>query len=72
VDGVLDGSIEGTGDINSNGDHVLIGANAGDAWRYWHGLIDDVRVYSYALSEAQVKEVYASKGPGPNPKPPME
>ncbi len=72
VNGVLDASIEGTGEINSNGDYVLIGANAGDGWNYWYGLIDDVRVYSYALSEAQVKEVYTGKGPGPNGKPPME
>lgn len=72
VDGVLDASIEGTGEMNTNDDYVLIGANAGDAWRYWHGLIDDVRVYSYALSEAQVKEIYAGRGPGPNKKLPLE
>jgi len=69
VDGVLDASVEGTGNINSNNDYVLIGANAGDQWRYWHGLIDDVRVYSYALSAEQIKELYAGRGPGPNRKP---
>jgi len=72
VDGVLDASIEGAGEINSTGDYVLIGANAGDAWNYWRGLIDDVRVYSYALTETQVKELYAGRGPGPNEKPHME
>jgi serine/threonine protein kinase/thiol-disulfide isomerase/thioredoxin len=69
VDGVLDTSIEGAGNLNSNDDYVLIGANAGDQWRYWRGLIDDVRVYSYALSEEQIKELYAGRGPGPNIKP---
>ncbi len=33
------------------------------------GLIDDVRVYSYALSEAEIKELYAGRGPGPIEKP---
>ena len=37
--------------------------------RYFCGLIDDVRIYSYALSEAEVKEVYAGRGPGPNERP---
>ncbi|MHC4603042.1 MAG: protein kinase domain-containing protein [Planctomycetota bacterium] len=31
----------------------------------WNGLIDDVRIYSYALSEAEVKALYAGDGPGP-------
>jgi WD40 repeat protein/serine/threonine protein kinase len=35
----------------------------------WDGLIDDVRIYSYALSEAEVKELYAGRGPGPNERP---
>lgn len=72
VDGVLDASIEGSGKINANNANVLIGANAGDFWRFWYGLIDDVRVYSYALSAEQVREVHAGKGPGPNKKSPLE
>ena len=35
----------------------------------FNGGIDEVRVYSYALSEAEVKEVYAGRGPGPNERP---
>jgi hypothetical protein len=65
VDGVLDASVEGAGTLNANDDDVLIGANAGDAWRYWHGRIDDVRVYNHALSEEEVKALHAGKGPGP-------
>jgi WD40 repeat protein len=33
------------------------------------GKIDDVRIYSYALGEAEVKELYAGRGPGPNERP---
>jgi serine/threonine protein kinase/tetratricopeptide (TPR) repeat protein/thiol-disulfide isomerase/thioredoxin len=69
VDGVLDASVEGVGTVNANDDYVLIGANAGDAWRYWRGLIDEVRVYSYALNEEEVKELCAGRGPAPIGKP---
>jgi hypothetical protein len=31
----------------------------------WDGLIDDVRIYSYSLSEAEIKALYAGRGPGP-------
>jgi len=29
----------------------------------WNGLIDDVRIYNYALSEAEIKALYAGKEP---------
>jgi tetratricopeptide (TPR) repeat protein len=29
------------------------------------GTVDDARIYSYALSEAEIKALYASRGPGP-------
>jgi thiol-disulfide isomerase/thioredoxin len=69
VDGVLDASVEGTGTVNVTDDYVLIGANAGDQWRYCHGLIDEVRVYSYALSEEEVQELSAGRGPASIAKP---
>ncbi len=31
----------------------------------WNGLIDDVRIYSYALSEAETKTLYTGKEPSP-------
>ncbi|MHC4641611.1 MAG: LamG domain-containing protein [Planctomycetota bacterium] len=31
----------------------------------WDGLIDDVRIYSYSLSEAEVKTLYVGKEPEP-------
>ncbi|MBW8040727.1 MAG: LamG domain-containing protein [Planctomycetes bacterium] len=30
-----------------------------------NGLIDDVRIYSYVLSEDEIKALYAGDGPGP-------
>jgi serine/threonine protein kinase/tetratricopeptide (TPR) repeat protein len=38
--------------------HVLIGENSSEKGHYWNGLIDDLRIYSYALSEAEVKALY--------------
>jgi serine/threonine protein kinase len=69
-DGILDGSISVRGAIPTNSHKVLIGEN--DEWmtpRYWNGMIDDVRIYSYALSEAEVKELYSGRGSGPNERP---
>ena len=71
VDGVEDtGSpVAYSGSIDTNVWEVMIGTNSEyRAWA-WNGLIDDVRIYSYALSEAEVKELYAGRGPGPNEKP---
>jgi len=65
VDGRLDVSAEATGRINTNSWEVLIGENAEQPGREWNGLMDDVRIYSYALSEAEIKALYAGKGPGP-------
>ncbi|MBA7479224.1 Serine/threonine-protein kinase PknD [subsurface metagenome] len=67
VDGVEDpkSPVAYTGSIDTNGWEVLIGENAEQPGREWNGLIDDVRIYSYALSEAEIKALYAGRGPGP-------
>ena len=65
MDGKLDVSGEATGTINTNSWEVLIGENAELPGRFWNGLIDDVRIYSYALSEAEIKALYAGDDPGP-------
>ncbi|MHC4912276.1 MAG: LamG domain-containing protein, partial [Planctomycetota bacterium] len=65
VDGILDVSAEATGRINTNPSGVLIGENAQRPAREWNGLIDDVRIYSYSLSEAEIKALCAGRGPGP-------
>ncbi len=55
IDGVLDVTQPATGLIAQSTYPIWIGANAQtDPSRYWKGLIDDLRVYNYGLSEAEV------------------
>jgi hypothetical protein len=61
VDGILDNSVNASGIINTNVFPVLIGENSERSGRDWNGLIDDVRIYSYALSEAEVKALFAGE-----------
>jgi hypothetical protein len=67
IDGALDVSSEASGEIGTNNWSVLIGANEEMAQpdRSFDGLIDDVRIYDYALSEAEIKALYGGQGPGP-------
>ena len=57
LDGVLDASIETAVNIGVNSSNVLIGENPEAAGRNWDGLIDDVRLYNRALSEAEITEL---------------
>ena len=61
IDGVLDSFQEAWGSINTNDLPVLIGENGTYNGRFWNGSIDDVRLYNYGLSEAQVKELSQGK-----------
>ncbi len=74
VDGELDSSSKASGRMNVNDFPVLIGANAqvgerlfraeeGLGGREWNGWIDDVRIYSYALSPEEVKMLCERKEP---------
>jgi hypothetical protein len=58
VDGKLDVSRPRTGLIGTNDFPVCIGENIELTGRCFHGLIDDVRIYNYALSEDEVAELY--------------
>ncbi|MBM4025475.1 MAG: hypothetical protein FJ280_08710 [Planctomycetes bacterium] len=58
VDGTLDASQEAWGAINTNDTPVQIGANTQMQDRFWNGLLDDVRIYNYGLSEAQIRRLY--------------
>ncbi len=58
VNGELDVSSKATRTINTNDYPVYIGENAEQTGRFWNGLIDDVRVYNYALSENEIKALY--------------
>ena len=50
VDGVLDASATFSPNISTNEYPVLIGANAQVKGRWFHGIIDEVRIYDRALS----------------------
>jgi len=58
IDGDVDASQPASGRINTNNAPVYIGNNAEQNSRFWNGLIDDVRVYNYALSKEEVAEIY--------------
>jgi hypothetical protein len=62
IDGMLDASCPAWGRIQTNDYPVCIGDNAEQPGRYWNGLIDDVRIYSYALSEAEIVDLYGARG----------
>jgi serine/threonine protein kinase/tetratricopeptide (TPR) repeat protein len=57
-DGELDASCPVSGRLRTNDQPVCIGDNAEQSGRYWNGWIDDVRIYSYALSEAGIAALY--------------
>ena len=61
VDGKLDVSSTASGTIKNNGQPVYIGVNSERPYRFWNGLIDDVRLYSYALSADEVASIYATR-----------
>ncbi len=56
----MDASQPASGRINKNNAPVYIGNNAEMNARFWNGLIDDVRIYNYALRKVEVAEMYNS------------
>jgi hypothetical protein len=61
VDAKLDASKPWAGGIARNNFDVLIGENAEKTGRCFDGLIDDVRIYNYALSEGEIKALAAGQ-----------
>lgn len=64
IDGALSNSRRVSGNIATNDSIVVIGDNP--EWGYnwnWNGLIDDVRIYSYALSPEEVEMLYRGEEP---------
>ncbi|MEN9328307.1 MAG: hypothetical protein RI947_1115 [Candidatus Parcubacteria bacterium] len=58
IDGVLDSTdTSGTNDIADTSETLKIGA-AGQSSDYFDGRIDDVRIYNYPLTAAQIKTTY--------------
>jgi len=69
VNGKLEMSGGNVGTMRTRDYPVVIGENWEDANREFNGLIDDARIYSYALSAAEVEALYLGNGPGPLEKP---
>ncbi|HZL41896.1 MAG TPA: sugar-binding protein [Verrucomicrobiae bacterium] len=61
VDGKVDASRKRDGAMASNDFPVCIGDNGELRGRCWNGLIDDVRIYNYALAETEIKALAAGE-----------
>jgi hypothetical protein len=74
IDGVLDVTSPGTGQINISTYELWIGTNSQNTGRLLHGLMDDVRIYSRALTEYEIQEVMIGMPPelASNPSPANE
>jgi tetratricopeptide (TPR) repeat protein len=57
MDGVLEAAKSAAKSIDISNHNVYIGANAQVPKREWNGLIDDVRIYNYALSQAEIVSI---------------
>ncbi len=69
VNGRLENSGRAFGAIVDNEYPVVVGENWENVYHEFNGLIDDVRIYRYALSAAEVEALYNGHGPGPVEKP---
>jgi hypothetical protein len=61
IDGVLSGPADLYGRFATNNDPIYIGEESTNQMYGWNGLIDDVRIYSYALSAEEISELYQSE-----------
>jgi eukaryotic-like serine/threonine-protein kinase len=50
-------------EMGTNDSPVHIGGTTDDMKRKWHGEIDDVRIYNYALTADEVEKLYREAGP---------
>jgi len=62
IDGVLDAETPATGQINIEPENFWIGNNSQNTGRLLHGLMDDVRLYSRALTEDEINFIMAGGG----------
>jgi regulation of enolase protein 1 (concanavalin A-like superfamily) len=63
LDGVVDRLLTVTQGMAASTHDWYIGADTPNAGRYFNGLIDDLRLYDSALSQADVLNVMAGRGP---------
>ena len=60
IDGSMDASATASGMIRVNDEPVYIGENSQMTNRFWNGMIDDVRIYNYALSAEEISAITQS------------
>jgi hypothetical protein len=58
VDSVLDASADVTGELAANTYNVMIGENSQVTGRNFNGLIDEVAIFTNALSAAQIQQIF--------------
>jgi TolA-binding protein len=54
IDGILEAAKAAGNSVDTSNYEVYIGENAQVPGRQWNGLIDDVRIHNYALSQAEI------------------
>jgi len=54
IDGLLESAKAAANSVDTSNYEVCIGENAQVPGRQWNGLIDDVRIYNYGLSQAEI------------------
>lgn len=54
IDGLLEAAKAAANSVDTSNYEVYIGENAQVPGRYWNGLIDDLRIHNYALSQAEI------------------
>lgn len=59
IDGVLDGTVEGTPVLAQNTSRVMIGENPEARSREWEGQLDDIAIWDRVLTEQEVTQLYA-------------
>ena len=62
IDGILELTSPGTGQINESTYDLWIGANSQQSGRFFNGLLDDMRIYSRALMDIEILGVMAGGG----------
>jgi hypothetical protein len=63
LDGEVETSTQARGAIARNNEPVLIGENSVSSGRFFNGWMDDVRLYSYGLSDEEVQTLYRAGRP---------
>ena len=61
IDGVLEAAKAAAKSIDISNYDVCIGSNAQAPKRDWNGLVDDVRIYDYALSQGEIISVMGKR-----------